>query len=308
METKKISKNIVLSIVIFLLIILVLAILFYSNLSKKSTITVKGTIQYVGDNYIIVVAPDTEEEYYVKTEEKYQVGDQVSFVMKDIKKGTNPQEGTVEKLETISKSVQFSIMDSPQSEDILEQSPSHDNKGNLPTKEENTNDSTSNINESSDSVVSYFENLNQEVENYPQDKSLGQSIKSGFVTIVDFLFYKGTICGKTFDELSDTAKLKVLKLAFSIDSKIEEYFPNYKKEISQTGSKIYTNVKTKALELYLDITTKVCQEDPDTCTSAKAGLADLKKNFSLTWNLIKDISSAGLSKLKAWYEVWKDAT
>ena len=80
-----------------------------------------------------------------------------------------------------------------------------------------------------------------------------------------------------------------------------------KEQTITTGNKIYTNIKTKVVETYLDITTKVCLDSPNVCQAAKSDLADMKASFSLTWDLIKNISGVGLSKLKAWYEVWREA-
>lgn len=302
------SGNIFLFVGIFLVIILFIGGLFYYNIKKHASVTIEATVKYVGTGYI-VVEDDEKQEYSLETKDDYNVGDQVSFVIKDIKKDSNPKEGTVEKIDTLSKSVEFSIMDPEKTDSDQNKSTSQDStsRTDIGSVSETKTNQNSSSDTSSDDVVSYFETLNQNLDTYKQDKSLGQSVKSGFVTVVDFLFYGGTIKGKTFDELSDSAKLKVLKLAFSIDSKIDQYFPGYKEEISKTGSKIYTNVKSKATEAYLNITTKVCENQPDTCIAAKEGLSELKDSFSLTWNFIKDISGVGVSKLKAWYEVWKDA-
>lgn len=306
MNEKVNSGNIVLFVVIFLVIILLIGSLFYYNIKKHASAMIEATVKYVGSGYI-VVEDEEKQEYSLETDNDYNVGDKVSFVIKDIKKDSNPKEGTVEKIDTLSKSVQFSIMDPEKTESDSEESITQEQSSGdyIDTTVETKTTQNPSTNTDSDDVVSYFETLNQNLDTYNQDKSLGQSIKNGFVTVVDFLFYDGTIKGKTFDELSDSAKLKVLKLAFSIDSKIDQHFPGYKEEISKTGSKIYTNVKSKAIEAYLNITTKVCENQPDTCNSAKQGLSELKTNFSLTWNFIKDISGIGVSKLKAWYEVWK---
>ncbi|MCI6266900.1 MAG: hypothetical protein MR598_08675 [Erysipelotrichaceae bacterium] len=291
---------------IFFIIIGLIAGLFYFNIKKHASITVEAVVKYIGNDYI-VVEDENQEEYSLKTEEDYNVGDKVSFVIKDIKKDSNPKEGTVEKIDTISKSVHFVIMDNNNKENDETTTSNDETTTEAENKNATQQDTTSNASiETEDSVVTYFEQLNKDIDRYNQNRSLGQTIKKGFVTAIDFLFYGGTIKGYTFDSLSNKAKLKVLKLAFSIDSKIEKYFPGYKEEISTTSSKIYTNVKAKAIEAYLDITTKVCQEQSDTCHTAKEGLADLKKSFSLTWDFIKDISGVGISKLKAWYEVWKE--
>lgn len=293
-------SKIIMIVIVFLVIIGSISAIFYINLKKQATITAEATVTYVGNNYI-VVTDDNKEEYSLQTDREYNIGDKVLFTIKDVKKDSYPKEGTLEKLDTISKTVEFSISDTNETTELEPNQAENSSETNTQTSDE----STSTNEEGATAVVSYFETLNNNLDTYSQNKSLGQTIKDGFVTVVDFLFYDGEIKGYTFDELSATAKLKVLKLAFSIDSKIENYFPGYKEQISETGSKIYTNVKSKAIELYLDITTKVCADNPDTCEVAKEGLSDLKTNFSLTWNFIKDISGVGLSKLKAWYEVWK---
>ena len=278
--------------------------LFYYNIKKHASITVLAVVKYVGNDYI-VVEDENLEEYSLETHDSYNVGDKISFVIKDIKKDSNPKEGTVEKIDTVSKSVQFSIMDNGSDTNASNSVIDEQNQDSNIDSSLDTTSGNSLSNE--EEIVAYFENLDKNLDLYSQNKSLGQSVKEGFVAIVDFLFYEGTIKGKTFHELSASAKIKILKIAFSIDQKIDQYFPGYKEEISSTSNKIYTNVKAKLLESYLDITTEVCENQPDTCVAAKQGLSDLKANFSLTWNFVKDISGVGISKLKSWYEVWKDA-
>lgn len=321
MKKELTNKKIIFLISIFLLIVTIISIIFYINLKKSSSITAEATVTYVGNNYI-VVSDEEGEEYFIKTSREYNTGDKVLFTMKDIKKGSQPIEGTIERLDTISKSVDIPTTEEEQKEEIKkEQKPIEEASTNNNTQKpepsnnnevvetlppiNNQNNSNDNQVANETAVVSYLENLNYKLDSYSQDKSLGQSIKEGFVRVVDFLFYKGEISGYTFESLSATTKLKVLKLALSIDQKVEKYFPGYKEQISSTGSRVYTNVKTKIVESYLDITTKVCANNPDVCREAKIGFGEMKKSFSLTWDLIKDISGVGLSKLKAWYEIWR---
>ena len=134
--------------------------------------------------------------------------------------------------------------------------------------------------------------------------SLGESAKEYFVTIIDFIFYKGTIKGYTFNELSNSVKLKVLSSALYFDSKIDKYFPGYKESISSTTKKIYTNVKAGIISTYLEITTTICNSNDELCASAKIGFQSLKKNFGLTFDLIKEIAGDGINNLKNWYEIW----
>lgn len=305
------KRNIIIAVLVFFVIIVGIGATFYINLKKETIVVADAIVTFIGDGYVIV-EDENADEYSLKTDQRYQVGDRVSFTMKNIKKDTYPKEGTLKDIDTISKTVQFSIVDSKVEDEVNQgndENTSVDSSNSsdiVPDNGHSENADVSTSETSQDDVVAYFEQLNSNLDSYQNDKSLGESIKSGFVTVVDFIFYGGTINGKTFSELSTTAKIRVLQLVFSIDKKIDQYFPGYKEQISATGSKIYTNVKAKALEYYLDITTKICSNDPYNCQSAKEGLADLKSSFSLTWDLIKDLSGIGLSKLKAWYEIWKE--
>jgi hypothetical protein len=153
------------------------------------------------------------------------------------------------------------------------------------------------IEESADTtILNYMNDVKSNLEN----KNLRESAKSSFITIVDFIFYDGTIKGYTFNELSDSAKLKVLKIALTIDSYIDNYFPNYKETISDKT----TNLKNKIILKYLDITTKICEKDSDVCTQAKSDFQDMKKSFSITWDIIKSLASTGAGNLKEWYEIY----
>lgn len=324
MKKELTNKKIIFMISIFLLIITIILVIFYINFKRNSSITAEAIVTYVGNKYI-VASDEDGEEYFIKTNEKFNIGDKVLFTMKNIKKDSYPVEGTVERLDTISKSVdiptteeqkeetqeeikeeQKLVEEAPTNNNTQKQEPSNNNEVVETSPPINNQNNTNNNQATSETtVVSYLENLNTNLDTYTSDKSLGQSIKEGFIKVVDFLFYKGEINGYTFDSLSATTKLKVLKLALSIDQKVEKYFPGYKEQISTTGSRVYTNVKIKIVETYLDITTKVCADNPDVCREAKIGFGEMKKSFSLTWDFIKDISGVGLSKLKAWYEIWR---
>lgn len=149
-------------------------------------------------------------------------------------------------------------------------------------------------------VLSYM----NETESYFDESNFKDEIKSRFIIIVDFLFYNGKIKGHTLNDLSTKAKLQVLKIALSIDSKIDKYIPGYKETISSITGKIYTSVKSKIIETYLNITTEVCTKDKITCEAAKKDFQTIKKAFSITWDTIKNLVKSGTNNLKEWYEIW----
>lgn len=151
--------------------------------------------------------------------------------------------------------------------------------------------------DSKETPVEYF----SKVENSSNENVL----KKGFVTIVDFIFYDEPINGYTFKGLTSEAKLKIMKIALSIDNKIEEYFPGYKETISNGAKKVYSNIKGFVVELYLDTTTMICKNNASVCQNAKEDFAYMKKSFGITWDLIKSLAEAGTEKLKEWYEIFR---
>ena len=181
-------------------------------------------------------------------------------------------------------------------------SKSNNSNDNIQNSSSNLNSSDNNIEETNvdDLVISYFKETKEKLEN----SNLRESAKQNFITIVDFLFYDGKIKGHTFNELSNKAKLQVLKLALTIDSYIDKYFPNYKEIIKNTTGKVSTNIKAKVIEKYLNIITMICNNDIDTCNQAKSDFQDMKKSFSITWELIKEIAKSGTTHLKEWYEIY----
>lgn len=279
--------------IIFFILFLVWFICFCQKNNKVYTI--QATVSYVGKDYLLV-QDSRGEEYSLSGKSNYLVGDKVIFEMKNMRK-TNPIEGNVLSVEKVKQKTDSIISN--------EENTSKDND-NVVDSSNNSNlslEQTSNYSGNEEDVVTYLEELKSEVDN---SSSITSSIKNGFIELVDFLFYDGTIRGKTFSSLSNSAKLKVLKIAFVIDSKIEEKFPDYKESIKNTSSFAYDTFREKVVVSYFDLAAKVCQENEESCVMAKAGISELKKSSSLTWKFIKSLTFSGVGKLKSWYEVWRD--
>ncbi|MBE6157220.1 MAG: hypothetical protein E7160_00270 [Firmicutes bacterium] len=102
-----------------------------------------------------------------------------------------------------------------------------------------------------DDLVKYLNDVEDEVDKLTTKKesiTIKNKLKNTFITLTDFAFYGGTIKGMTFNELSDTAKTKVLNIIDSIDTKINNKYPNYKETIKEKSKKTYSNVKEKLKE------------------------------------------------------------
>lgn len=289
---KKIDYRVIL---IIIATILVLGYLIFFNVKKNKSIEIEAVVKTLGNDYVIIM-DDKEKEYLVNTTEDLIVGDEVLVVLKGVKEG-NPGTGKVVSIKVISSKEDSVSIDNKDTNEVIENDSLDDGASG-----QNDLDNES-MNVSDNDLVTYFEDFSNQVDSTTEFKS---SLKEKFVLVVDFLFYDGEIKGKTFKELSTSAKLEILKIFLEVDNKLETKFPDYKDTISGVGNRVYTNVKTKALELYFDITTEVCANASELCVNAKEGLKDLKVNFSITWDLIKEMSDVGINKLKSWYEIWKE--
>lgn len=148
-------------------------------------------------------------------------------------------------------------------------------------------------------VISYFSEQEQLVDRASKtgNSSLIESMQQGFTTLGNFLFQGGTIKGYTFSELSTKAKLQVLKIALTIDYKIDSFFPNYKGRIKSS----FLNLKSKAIAKYLEITAKICESHSDTCYQARSDFKNMKDSFGFTLSMLKGVISEGGSVIKEWY-------
>ena len=96
-----------------------------------------------------------------------------------------------------------------------------------------------NYNEKDNIVIDELNNTLKNIEESAQDENFKDKASSTFISIVDFLFYDGTIKGISFDELTEKGKEKVLEISSKIDVKLEEKCPGYKEKISNSTSKAY---------------------------------------------------------------------
>ncbi len=158
----------------------------------------------------------------------------------------------------------------------------------------------SSVSYSENDVISYFQNNESKINS----SSFKEKFKEYFIEIVDFIFYGTEIKGYTFNELTNTGKLKVISAALKIDSYIEEKSPGYKDTIKSTSSRVYTNAKEKLTTLFLDISSSVCKNKGEDCNKAKELFGDIKSTCKIGWSFIKNLLKSGSNKLKEWYEVY----
>lgn len=317
-------KNIIIGVLSVLLIIAIIIIVVVVTKKDNSVFSVKGHVIAVGDGYVIL---ESNNKDYVVNNLKgvYNLEDEleIKYQNKDVDLNENPvlikkviDEDLIKvkykdenkdseiKNDNHINNEQIDSNNNTIHNDIIKEDNKFNNNKEIINNTDNSikdNNLNNNVSKSADQeVLGYFDALEKDFNS----SEIKNSVKSGFITVVDFIFYDGSIKGHTFKELSNSAKLKVLKMALYFDSKIEKYFPDYKETISSNTKKVYTNVKGKIVSSYLNLTASVCSKNDELCMSAKNGFQELKKNFGLTWDLIKDIAGDGLHNIKSWYEIW----
>ena len=304
-------------IIIILLSIIFCLLVYINELSKPSkSEIIKAHVLAVGEDYLLVTDSD-DVDYIVDTDDvSYDVNDYIEIDLSDMDEDVMPISGVAKKITLISKSKEDNSIDnndiSNDSENIVFDSVNDndaevvtdsfvsssviDNNGSII----NSSNSSDNSTYTDDDVINYIKAVDNDLDGNI-NSSTKEKIKSKFVEIVDFIFYDGTIYGRTFSDLSSSAKLKIITIALSIDSKIDEKIPGYKDTVSEK----YHDIKNKLIAKYLDITTSICSNNGELCENAKEGFKDLKSSFSVTWQMIKELAGNSVSKLKNWYEIWR---
>lgn len=287
------TKNILI-VILSAIVVLLIGIIAYMLIAKNNrTSYLTGKVIVAGQDYIIIESEN--EDYLIQNiDGDYALGDKIKITYreKNLNEDTSPKTITSERETLIEKS-------SPEEPNKTE--PINPTTGTKTTTAKKTTTTKKAQQASADEeVIEYVDELKRDFD----ASSIKDSVKNGFITVVDFIFYDGTIKGHTFKDLSSSAKLKVLSAALYFDGKIEEYFPGYKESISSTTSKVYNNIKNEIVETYLNVAAKVCETNGEACETAKREFATIKKNLGLTWALIKDIAGDGIDKLKTWYEIF----
>ena len=184
------------------------------------------------------------------------------------------------------------------------------NKNNANTNNTNNSNAITYSDKDTEVINSLNETLSK-VKSNVSDSSFLDSAKGVFISVVDFLFYDGSISGVTFDELTDSGKRKVLEIASNIDSTIENKFPGYKETISDKASNAFNKaseiIKNGAKDLNDFAREKLGEDNYQSIIDAKDELVYYTKNAI---NFIGDVSSSlwnsAKDKLDNWYQNFKN--
>ena len=159
-------------------------------------------------------------------------------------------------------------------------------------------------------VIDELESIERETDevlNSSDTTSAKDKAKGIFISLVDFIFYDGQIKGVTFNELTDSGKEKVLKIASSIDNKIENKFPSYKEKISDKASSAFKKASQTIREgassfsnfsrekLGDDNYNSIIDAKDELVTYTKKAASIIKTGGGSLFSTVKD-------KVKSWYE------
>ena len=168
-------------------------------------------------------------------------------------------------------------------------------------------------------ITTYLFEVNNEVSEIVAKEEITSAdeytLKNTFITLTDFIFYNGTIKGKTFNDLTTSAKESVLSIYEKIDSKIESKFPGYKETIKDKSEKTYNNLKDKVTNLKDELLEKYKQEIGEENYTEQGEIIDesistMKESFSPVIDTIveksKDVYEKAKDKASTWYEEFKE--
>lgn len=160
-------------------------------------------------------------------------------------------------------------------------------------------------------IINEMDNTLNSIDAERSSSNFSDKAKATFITIVDFLFYDGTIKGITFNELTDDGKQKVLEIANKIDLKLEEVSPGYKDKISSTTSNAYNKaseiIKSGASSLNNFAKEKLGDENYNSIIDAKDELVKYSKNaLNLVGSAGSKLFSSTKDKLNDWYQNFKN--
>lgn len=187
------------------------------------------------------------------------------------------------------------------------------------TESNNLIEETDEVASTEEEITTYISEVNNEIDTLLTQEELTEDDKltltNTFATLTDFIFYNGTIKGKTFNELTTEAKQSIISLYENIDSKIEEKFPGYKENIKETSTKTYNNLKEKLTTLKDNLLASYRKEIGEDNYNDQQELLDesintMKDSFSPVIDTIveksKEIYEEATTKADSWYQEWKE--
>lgn len=116
MDKKPETNKILIITLIFILLISIIGLIFYKNLTKDTEQTITVTVKYKTNDYIIVI-DDNNIEYKLNKTNNIKENDILKITINNINDKTTPITANIKELNIISKSISFTIEDNTKIED-----------------------------------------------------------------------------------------------------------------------------------------------------------------------------------------------
>lgn len=298
------QKRTLIMFIISLLFVFLIGLILFFFYDKESKITFYATVKEVkGDNYLVNPLPNEKIDYeevnlVIKDSHNYKPGDILFITAKSDIAETYPV--TIYVLSSkLYKKKTTEVTTEPVTDNIISENETttqvNNNVGNLQEPNQEVSDILA-----EEAVISEFSNYITAVNSSGNGDSFKTKAKNYFISIIDFIFYDKEVSGYKFNDLTNGAKLKVIKIALELDNAINLKFPNYKSDLSSS----YKNMKGKLVGFYLEKTSEFCQNNDAVCEEAKSGFGVLKTSLNLTWSFITSIGEVGVKELQNWYEIF----
>jgi len=317
---KKLDKTFILltvvSVILVALIFVVsIALIHYINGNKndKNLETIYGVVVKKGENYLVVNPTDGGESVMISTKEDYTEG---SLIRIQADTSKTPYEADnieviVNKTEmdntgnttptgyvTTTTNAEITTSTTSQTTTIVSTT-------NQTSAVQTTTQSTKALEVDNDTIIiDSVKRSYDEITKNIDEKEIKAKAKEYFITLVDFIFYDGDINGIKFNDLTSSAKAKVIYYTLLIDSKIDEKIPGYKDKLEAK----YEDIKAKLVAKYLDFVSTICAENQDNCETVKKDFDKLKNVLSITWDFLKSVFKYcydhSVPKIVEWYEIF----
>lgn len=156
-------------------------------------------------------------------------------------------------------------------------------------------------------VLNYFNDIKNNIDT----EEVKEEVIKKFITMTDFIFYDGEIKGIKFNYLKEETKNNILEIYYTVDTKIENKFPNYKDKIDEKYNSAKEYLKQKYDEISQKTDDKLKENMSDeTYNNFKESASEImerdKEVIDKTKDAAKDTYDKTKTKVKDWYQNLKN--
>lgn len=184
------------------------------------------------------------------------------------------------------------------------------NKEEKPTEtiaETNTQNVSIEVQTPEEKITNYVNDINNSIDS----ESIKENAIKKFIILTDFIFYDTEINGIKFNDLKDSTKKEILDIYFTIDSKIETKFPDYKESIADKYNIATNYLKNKYVEISDKLKEKtmekIGEDNYNNISETNKEITEQdKENLQIMKEKVEETTDKAKTKVKNWYEDLKN--